>query len=217
MIAKPNSVEITDVTQIAAPRRRLRRRLAGAGAPPSLQAQLVLLFSALLLGAVLTSLLFVGIWRHTAADGQRARAAQLADSQALRATEQKLASLEAGQAKERTALAKARHGQAASAAELTRLRQLHRAVANSLLAQLRTLGRTSAALAHDTAALKPELAALRAYLRSASPSAADNGFLDAQIRYLVASIKNANSAASTLAQEIQLADTAAARLGRTTH
>jgi len=55
-------MEVTEVTQIAAaPRRRVRRWLAGAGAPPSLQAQLVLMISALLLGAVLTALLFVGV------------------------------------------------------------------------------------------------------------------------------------------------------------
>lgn len=205
------------MTQIVSPLRRLRRRLTGAGAPPSLQAQLVLMISALLLGGVLTSLLFVGIWRHTAADGARARAAQLADGQQLRAAQRKLASVERAQVSERTALAKALLGQAAASAELTRLRRLHHAVANSLQPQLQALTSTTGTLAHDTSALKSEIAALRAYLRSASPAGADSGFLDAQIKYLVASTERANAEASTLAQETQHAQATAAKLGKTTH
>lgn len=205
------------MTQIVSPLRRLRRRLTGAGAPPSLQAQLVLMISALLLGGVLTSLLFVGIWRHTAADGARARAAQLADGQQLRTTQRKLASVESAQVSERAALAKALRGQAAASAELTRLRQLHHAVANSLQPQLQALASTTGTLAHDTSALKSEIAALRAYLRSASPAGADSGFLDAQIKYLVASTERADAEVSTLAQETQHAQVAAAKLGKTTH
>src|SRR5438445_6320151 len=92
LAAKTGCVEITEITQIASSRRRgVRRWLAGAGAPPSLQAQLVLMISALLLGAVLTALLFVGVWRQTAADGARAHAAQLADKQELAATKRTLA------------------------------------------------------------------------------------------------------------------------------
>src|SRR5713226_8435442 len=141
-------MEVTEVTQIAtAPRRRVRRWLAGAGAPPSLQAQLVLMISALLLGAVLTALLFVGIWRHTAADGQRARAAQLAGKQQLVATQRKLASVEAERTSERAALAKARLGQAAAAAELTQLRRLQRTVGSSLGRQLQLLTGTTGTLA----------------------------------------------------------------------
>ena len=205
------------MTQIVSPRRRVRRWLAGASAPPSLQAQLVLMISALLLGGVLTSLLFVGIWRHTAADGQHARAAQLAEKQQLATTQRKLATVETAQARERTALAKARVARAATAAELVRLRQMHHAVANSLQPQLQALASTTGTLGHDTSTLKSEIAALRAYLRSASPAGADNGFLDAQIKYLVASTESASAAASTLAQQTQHAQAAAAKLGKTTH
>jgi hypothetical protein len=208
-------VEITDVTQIVSSRRRgVRRWLAGAGAPPSLQAQLVLMISALLLGGVLTSLLFVGIWRHTAADGQRARAAQVAGKQQLVATQRKLASLEAERTSERAALAKARLGQAAAAAELTQLRRLQRAVGNSLGRQLQLLTGTTGTLAHDTSSLKSEIAALRAYLKSASPTGADSSFLDVQIKYLVASTNNANAAVSRLEQQTQEAQVAAAKLSQ---
>jgi chromosome segregation ATPase len=210
-------VEVTDVTEIASPRRRVRRWLTGASAPPSLQAQLVLMVSALLLGGVLASLLFVGIWRQTAADGQRARAAQLADKQALVVTQRKLASLEAGRASERAALAKARFGQSAAATELTQLRRLHRAVGDSLRPQLQALTGTIGTLAHDTSTLKSEIAALHAYLRSASPTGADSGFLEAQIRYLVASTERANAAVSRLEQQTQAAQLAAAKLGKPTH
>jgi len=49
------------------------------------------------------------------------------------------------------------------------------------------------------------------------PAGADSGFLDAQIKYLVASTESANAAASTLEQETQHAQVAAAKLGKTTH
>jgi hypothetical protein len=175
------------------------------------------MISALLLGGVLSSLLFVGIWRHTAADGQRARATQLADRQQLHATQRKLASLEAVQARERAALTKARLGQSAAAAEVLQLRQLHGAVGNSLRPRLQALAGTGATLAHDTATLKSEIAALRAYLTTASPAGADSGFLDAQIKYLVASTEHASAAASSLEQQTQAAQAAAAKLGKPPH
>jgi chromosome segregation ATPase len=211
-------VEVTDVTQIASGRRRgVRRWLGGVGAPPSLQAQLVLMISALLLGGVLTSLLFVGIWRHTAADGQRARAAQVADRQQLAATQRTLAAVEAKLASERAELAKARLGRDGAAAELTRLRRLHRSVGDSLRPQLQGLTATTGTLAHDTTTLRSEIAALRAYLTSASPTGVDSGFLDAQIKYLVASTESANSEVSRLEQQTQEANAAAAKLGQPAH
>jgi hypothetical protein len=211
-------VEITEVTQVASSRRRsVRRWLAGAGAPPSLQAQLVLMISALLLGGVLTSLLFVGIWRHTAADGAHAKAAQLAGRQQLQVAQRKLATVEAELAGERASLAKARLGNAASAAELAKLRQLERSVERSLAPPLQGLTGTAGTLAHDTSTLRSEIAALRAYLKSAAPPGVDSGFLDAQIRYLVASTDSARAAVSKLEQQMQEAQAAAAKLGKTAH
>lgn len=210
-------MEITEATQVWSVPRRVRRWLAGASAPPSLQAQLVLMISALLLGAVLASLLFVGIWRHTAADGQRARAAQLADRQQLRVTQTKLASVAAAQASERAALTKARRQQAATAAELARLRQLHHAVAAALQPELQALEGTTGTVVRHTSALKSEIVALRAYLRSAAPAGADTGFLNTQLSYLVASAERASAASSALDQEAQRATGAAAKLGRATH
>ena len=154
---KTRPVEITDVTQITSSRRRVRRWLAGAGAPPSLQAQLVLMISALLLGGVLTSLLFVGIWRHTAADGERARAAQAAGRQQLHAMQGKLATVEAELASNQAALAKARVAQAAASAELTQLRRVRRSVERSLGSSLQGLTGTTGTLAHDTSALRLSL------------------------------------------------------------
>ena len=206
------------MTQIASSRRRgVRRLLAGAGAPPSLQAQLVLMISALLLGGVLTSLLFVGIWRHTSADGERARSAQLADRQQLHATQQKLAAAEAELASDRAALAKARFGRAAATVELAQLRRLYRSVESSLRRALQGLTGTTGTLAHDTATLRSEIAALRAYLESASPAAVDSGFLNAQIKYLVASTESANASVSRLEQQTQEAQAAAAKLGKPAH
>ena len=173
--------------------------------------------SALLLGGVLASLLFVGIWRHTAADGDRARAAQLADRQQLLATQRKLASLEAWRASERVALTNARLAQAGAAAELTQLRRLHRTIGSKLRSQLQALAATTGTLAHDTSSLKSEIAALRAYLRSASPPGVESGFVDAQIRYLVAANESANAMVSKLEQQTYAAQAAAAKLGQSAH
>lgn len=211
-------MEITDVTQVVSSRRRsLRRRLAGAGAPPSLQAQLVLMISALLLGGVLTSLLFVGIWRHTAADGARARTAQLADKHRLQVAERKLVAADAGLASARASLASARLGRASATAELARLRRLESSVAGSLRPPLEGLTGTAATLAHDTSTLRSEIAALRAYLQSASPAGVDGGFLDAQFRYLVASTASAEAAVAKLEQQTQEAQATVAKLSRQSH
>jgi predicted nucleic acid-binding Zn-ribbon protein len=208
-------MEVTEVTQIAtAPRRRVRRWLAGAGAPPSLQAQLVLMISALLLGAVLTALLFVGVWRQTAADGARAHAAQVADKQELAATKRTLAAANGELANTRAELTTARLRQSAAATELAQLRQVNRTVGRSLSPQLQAAASTTATLAHDTSALKSEIAGLRAYLTSASPGGVDSGYLDAQVRYLAASSESAGSAVSKLEQQTQAAQVAAARLGK---
>jgi hypothetical protein len=210
-------VEITEVTQVASSRRRsVRRWLAGAGAPPSLQAQLVLMISALLLGGVLTSLLFVGIWRHTAADGARAKAAQVAGRHQLQVAQQKLVAVEAELAGKQASLAKARAGAAATAAALTQLRRLEHSVARSLAPPLQGLSGSAGTLAHNTATLRSEVAALSAYLKSAAPPG-DSGFLDAQIRYLDASIAGANGAVSRLEQQVQEAQAAAAKLTKPAH
>jgi type VI protein secretion system component VasK len=208
-------MEVTEVTQIATvQRRRVRRWLAGAGAPPSLQAQLVLMISALLLGAVLTALLFVGVWRQTAADGARAHAAQLADRQVLAATKRTLAATKGELANTRAALSSIRLRQSAAATELAQLRQLNQKVGRSLWPQLQAVTGTTATLAHDTSTLKSEIAGLRAYLMSASPAGVDNGYLGTQIRYLAASSDSASSAVSRLEQQTQAAQVAAARLGK---
>jgi hypothetical protein len=210
-------VEITEVTQVASSRRRtVRRWLAGAGAPPSLQAQLVLMVSALLLGGVLTSLLFVGIWRHTAADGARAKAAQVAGRQQLQVAQRKLVTVEAELAAKEASLVKARAGEVAAAAELTQLRRLERSVGRSLAPPLQGLSGSAGTLAHDTATLRSEIAALSAYLKSATPPG-DSGFLDAQIRYLDASVAGANGAVSRLEQQVREAQAAAAKLSKPAH
>ena len=218
LAAKTRCVEVTEVTQVASSRRgAIRRRLAGAGAPPSLQAQLVLMISALLLGAVLTSLLFVGVWRHTTADGERARASQVAAKHRLQATQRQLAAVEAELAGKESALAKARLAQAAAATELARVQRLQGSVGRALRPALQGLTGSSGALAHDAATLRSEIAALRAYLQTASGAGFDSGSLDAQIRYLVASTESVSSGVAKLEQQTQDAQAAAAKLSRPAH
>src|SRR4051794_23857238 len=73
-------------------RSRVRQWLSG-DAPPSRGAQIFLFVSALLCGAALSGLLFAGIWRHTAGEAARTRAAQLDDHQALLASRREASTL----------------------------------------------------------------------------------------------------------------------------
>ncbi|HET6943911.1 MAG TPA: hypothetical protein VFI01_01050, partial [Gaiellaceae bacterium] len=77
-------MDVTEITAIRSGiRAHLHRWIARPVAPPTLRALVALLLSAFLLGGVLAALLFVGVWRHTAAEGDRARSAQLESRRAL--------------------------------------------------------------------------------------------------------------------------------------
>jgi hypothetical protein len=208
-------VDLTDTTRVGwSRRRRLRRWLGGNGAPPSLRAQLALMAAAFLFGAVVCAVLFVGIWRHTAAEGDRARSAQLAEHQHLRVTQRRLATLETRLSADRAALTWLRKRGRASARELASLRQLDGTLRRSLPPTLQSLTGTAASLAHATATLKSELGALRAYMANAGASGLDPGFVNAQISYLVRSTAGMEGAVATLGREAEDAQAAAAKLGR---
>ena len=209
-------MDVTDVTRLdwKDRRSRLRRWLGGVGAPPSLRAQLTLTASAFVLGAVLASLLFVGIWRHTAAESDRARTAQVAERHKLQVAERRLATVEAKLAAQRTALTRARRNAVRTAAQLRALRRLHATVARSLPGEVAAVETTANAVAHDAAKLTSELASLRHYMRNTQATGVDPGFVNAQINYLIGSSDSVRSAVAKLEQQAENARASAAKLGR---
>jgi hypothetical protein len=195
-------VEITHV---------MRRRRPTA--PPSLRAQILLVASAFLSGAVLAALLFVGVWRHTAADGDRAHAQEAATRRVALTAQHRLSVLKTRLEQEHAALLAAqrreRGARAAAAAQHATLAAIDRALPPRLAAA-ETSART---LVTKLAALRSELAALESYLRRPGPAGLDEAYLMTQVRYLSASADAAASAASAGVRQSQAAAAAAATVG----
>jgi uncharacterized protein YlxW (UPF0749 family) len=209
-------VDVTEITAVrSGPLARARVRLGRATAPPSLGAQVALIASAFLLGGVLTALLFVGVWRHTAAEGDRAREAQAASRHALLSARSDLAVSERELADTRAALAKLRNDRRALTRDVATLRRVNGRAAASLPPRLRAIAENTDALAHDAAKLASALATLGDYVRRASPDGVDPAFLAAQVQYLSGPVTRTQSAAASLADQVRSAQAAAASLRQT--
>ena len=196
-------------------RGRLRRWL-GNGAPPSVRGAVFLSVSTFLCGCVVASLLFVGIWRHTAGEAARSRAAvaqthaiQQRDRQELLAVRNRLATLQAQLARSRAALGRTEHRAAATKASLLRANVATRAVVVSLEPKLQTLSGTAATLAHTIATIEAELGALATYAQNPGGAGLDAGYLETQTRYVARVAASAASAAAALAQDVRDAQAAA--------
>lgn len=194
---------------------RLRRRLRD-GAPPSLRGALFLSLSTFLCGCVLASLLFVGVWRHTAGEAARSQAAvahtqaiQQRDRQQLAAATSRLEALQAQLARSRRMLTRTEHQAAATKASLTHANAASRAVIQSLAPRLQTLSGTAATLAHTIATVEAELGALATYAQNPGGAGLDAGYLETQTRYVARVAASAASAAAALAREAQDAQAAA--------
>ena len=201
----------TQVGAVARVRRRVGHRPA---APASLRAQIVLTVSALRLGGVVGALLFVGVWRRTAAEGDRARVAQLASSQALQTAHAKLARSEADSAAARAALATLRTERGVLAAEVAKLHRVDTHVAKSLPPHLQAIGGQADVLTRELVKLGTALTTLSDYLHNASATGVDPAFLDAQVRYLIGSTAATKATAANLVAQAQQARAAAAALHR---
>jgi hypothetical protein len=208
-------VEITDVTTIRRPRlrERLARTLRERSGPPSLRAQLVLIAAALLLGAVLSALLFVGIWRHTAAESDTARAAQIATSRQLRAARVRLAADEKKLATAQTALAHSRSSANELRRALTGARRANTRAAAALGSPIASIVANGAAVQHQLAKLHSELSTIGTYLGNPGATGIDPAFVEAQVRYLTNSASAAAQAAASLAHQATLAEDATKKLG----
>ena len=190
-------------------RSRLRDWLSG-DAPASRGAQVFMFVSALLCGAALAGLLFVGVWRHTAGEAARSQAASLSDHRAVETSRRTVATLRARLAHEqellvtaertgargKAALAQARSAFAQARAALARTQAADGAALRSLTQRLAGLSGAAGSLARATATLRSELAALETYAANPGPAGVDAGFLATQARYLLASATVAASAAA---------------------
>jgi hypothetical protein len=208
-------VEITDVTTIRRPglRERFARALRERSGPPSLRAQLVLLLAAVLLGAVLSGFLFVGVWRHTAAEGDSARAQQIATSRQLHAARAQLTALGTQLAAAQAAVARGRASAAGLRRALAAARRANAHAAAALASPLASVVDNGAAVQHQLAKLHSELSTIGTYLGNATATGIDPAFVEVQVRYLTTSASAAEQAASALAHEAALAQDAAKPLG----
>ena|GEM_PF-6252288 len=210
-------MEITDVTTIRGPGsllRRLGRPLRERSGPPSLRAQLVLIVAAVLFGAVLSGFLFVGVWRHTAAESDAARTAQIQTSRRLHATQERLDALRGRLTRARAIAAHERAQLASLNRMLGAARRANTHAAKTLASPLAAITANGGALQHQLAKLNSELASIGTYLANASAAGVDPAFVETQVRYLSSSAGAAEAAVAALARQASLAQAAAHQLDR---
>lgn len=195
-------VDTTEVTRVRwGVIREVPKQLWTASAAPSGRAQAVLVFTAFLLGAVVSALAFVGIWRHTAAASDRAQVAQTISQHRLADANRHLQGVRLRLEGERALVARVRKQRAALTDELTRLR---RTVAG-LPGPLESIGTDAAALSRSTSRLASELSALQSYVERSNNTGIDAGFVAAQIGYLISSTRAASANATALDRRAQAA------------
>jgi hypothetical protein len=201
-------------------RGRVRDWLRG-DAPASKGAQAFMFVAAMLCGAALAGLLFVGVWRHTAGEAASNKAAQVSDHLALRISRQTVATLtarlahqesllarassagaraDATLARSRSALAQSRAALVQSRAALAHKQASDAAALHAVAARAAGLSVAASTLARATATLRSELAALESYAQNPGPTGIDPGYLATQMRYLDLSAASAAAAASDLAR-----------------
>jgi hypothetical protein len=184
-----------DVTQV------IRRDRGTGSAAPSLRAQVLLVASAFLCGTVLAGLLFVGIWRHTAADGARAQASQQVSQQQLTTARHRIAALQG----ELTKAKEAANAAAATAARerraLTREVAANAALARMLPPRLATLTASAHELESQLTTLQSELKALGTYVNDPGATGLDAGYLATQVDYMTSAAKTAAGTAAAISQK----------------
>jgi hypothetical protein len=206
-------MDVTEITAVrSGVRHRVRTAIAHRSGPPSLGAQLALTAGAFLLGAVIAGLLFVGAWRHTAAEGDVARAEQHEVAQRLQIATAKVETLARAAAAARADAARAAQRVRTTRERLGALDRRDRRVASGVAAGADGLAGAAADLERRTTKLRSALASISDYL--AGGSAVDPAFVQAQIRYVMASAAEAGSNASSVAADAARVQSAAAALRR---
>jgi hypothetical protein len=178
------------------------------------RAQIALTVSAFVLGGVLSGLLFVGVWRHTAAEGDRARQAQAESRLTLKRAEEQLAVSQQQLAASRAAVRALAARRTLLTRELAALRTHDAAARASLGPRLRAIAGGADALTRESAKLDSALATLDDYIRNATGAGVDPAYLAAQVAYLRGATGRAKAAASELVGQAAQAQASAKRLAR---
>jgi chromosome segregation ATPase len=208
-------MDMTEVTRAERrPLDRTRRRFRRPTAPASVRAQVALTISAFVLGGVLSDLLFVGVWRHTAAEGDRARQAQAESRLTLKRAQEQLATAQQQLAASRAAVRALAARRTVARRELAALRRRDAAARASLSPRLRAIAGGADALTRESAKLDSALATLDDYIRNASGAGVDPAYLAAQVAYLRSATGRAKAAAATLVGDASQAQASAKRLAR---
>jgi hypothetical protein len=203
-------MDVTEIRQTrSGPLVRVRRRVGRATAPASIRAQIALVASAFLLGAVLSALVFVGVWRHTAAEGDRARQAQAGMRKSLHAAEGALTVSQRRLSANRAAMRKLEAGSARMTHDLAARRKLDAGAGASLRTRLDALAADADALTHNSAKLQAAIATLTVYIRNSSAAEIDPAFLAAQVKYLAGANGRARAALADLVAQAARAQASA--------
>jgi uncharacterized protein YhaN len=199
-------MDVTDTTPLACglvtrARMKIRRRFV----PPDRRAQVVLLLSAFVLGGVVSAIVFATVWRTTAVQSQRARAATLRVSHRLDATTNVLARTQTQLTGARASLAKLSAQHALLQRRLAALRRANARTKHELAPLLQSLATNAANAEQQTQKLGSALATLHDYLQNAAATGIDPAFLAAQVAYLIRSSESTASTLGTLSAEAQRA------------
>src|SRR5438105_12730344 len=126
-----DSTEITRAWSAGSEEPRLRRYLP---------ASWVLPVASFLFGVAVCAVVFVGIWRHTASQGDQAQAAKAATDRRLTAALSRIHGLEGKLAAQQSLLARARRTESTLAASLAAAKRTNSLIAARLPGQLAALG-----------------------------------------------------------------------------
>jgi len=188
-------------SRTASRRRSLRRLLGGLR-----RSHVFLAIASCAFGAAVSGVAFVGVWRHSASESQRAQAsAALAERQTAAARRQ-VAALRTELAAARASLARAARARASLSRDLSaRGAALRRAASeradlkrqlSHAASTLDGLASEAAGVAQQTSVLESDLAALQRSV--AGSGGADPGFVATQVDYVLAASREARARAAQL-------------------
>ena len=195
-------------------RSRLRRFL---GSHPKLLTW-VLPVAAFLFGVTLSAAGFVGVWRHTASDADRAHANAKAAAQQLAQARSQVSVLQSEVrdaqsrlATARFALARSEGKQRALAEKLALAEQANNRIAARLPDQLAAVEETASYLARQSASLASALSGLQSYLAHGG-SGVDPAFVKLQVQYVIHASAQVQTGTGELESRLSAAVTTASNL-----
>ncbi|HET8528377.1 MAG TPA: hypothetical protein VFL60_05665 [Gaiellaceae bacterium] len=187
---------------------RRPRIFSGRSGPISLRAQAALAASAFLLGAVASGLVFVGVWKHTAAQGDAATAALTATKRQLGSVQASLRQAQADLTAARASIRALRTSSTSLAARARSAEAQLRSTRSAVLPAAAAAASQAGSVARRSAQLRSELSALHQYVGNA-PGGVDAGYVAAQVEYLIRSNEALAAGAAAIERSAQAARTAA--------